>query len=75
MLGHSIHLTKQRLDPSAVNHFSSQLLNGAGEATGVEFHVEFALPCIEIEPSIGSFWVSNPQNFSSALVAAQRQPL
>jgi len=60
MLSDSIRLAKKGLDPSAVDHFSSQLLNGAGEATGMEFSVEFVLPRLEIEPSICSFWVSHP---------------
>ena len=60
MLGHGIRLAKKCLDPSAVDHFSSQLFNSAGEATIVEFHVEFVLPCLETEPIISSLWVSNP---------------
>ena len=44
MPGDSIRLTKQRLDPGPVNHFTGQLLNGIGKATGVEFQVESLLP-------------------------------
>ena len=60
MLGESIRLAKKRLDLSAVAHFFSQLVNGAGEATVVEFHVQFVLPCLVIEPIIGGLWVSYP---------------
>ena len=60
MLGDSIRLAKKRFDPSAVDHFFRQLLNGAGEATGLEFHLQFFLPCLVIEPIIGSLWVSYP---------------
>ena len=58
MLGDSIRLTKKRFDPSAVDHFFSQLLNGVGEATGVKFQVESFLPCPVTESVIGAFWVS-----------------
>ena len=67
MLGDSICLTKKRLDPSAINHFSGQRLNSVGETTGCEFLFEFVLPCPEIKPLIGSFWVSYPENFGRAL--------
>jgi len=67
MLGDNICFTEERLDPSAINHFSSQRLNGGGETAGFEFHFEFVLPCPEIEPVVGSFWVSYPENFGSAL--------
>ena len=60
MLGDGIRLTKKRLDLSAVDHFFSQLMNGAGEATVAEFHVQFVLPCLVIKPIIGSLRVSYP---------------
>lgn len=71
MLGDSICFTKERLDPSVVNHFSSQCLNCGGETTVLKFHFEFGFPCLELEPVIGRFWVSHPQNFGSALRTAQ----
>ena len=40
MCGNSIRLANKRHDPSAVDQFSTQLLNGIGEATGVKFEVE-----------------------------------
>ena len=75
MLGDSIYLAKERLDLSTVDHFTSQLLNGVGEATGAKFQFESVLPCLETQSVIGGFWVTYPQKFGSALVAAQRQLL
>ena len=60
MFGDSIRLAKECLDPSVVDHFSSQLTNGVREATGVKFQVESVLPCLETELFIGGFWVSDP---------------
>jgi hypothetical protein len=67
MLEDDICFAKQRLDPSAVNHFSGQLLDGLGETTILQFRFEFAPPCREVEPGMGSSWVSNTENFGSAL--------
>ena len=60
MLGDSVCLTMKRLDPSPVDHFTSQLLNGVGKATGVKSQAESLLPFLEIESVIGGFWVSYP---------------
>jgi hypothetical protein len=67
MLNGGICLANQRLDPSAVNHFSGQFLDGLGETTILQFRFEFAPPCQEVEPGIGSSWVSYTENFGSAL--------
>ena len=56
----SICLAKKCLDPSAVNHFSIQLLDSAGETAALEFVFELALPRLKFEPGIGGFWVSYP---------------
>ena len=60
MLGDNIRLAKERLDLSAVYHFSSELLNGVGEATGVEFQLDSVLPSLGTKPVICRFWVSYP---------------
>ena len=67
ILGDSTCFIEERLDPSAVNHLSSQCLNGGGETTGLEFHFKFGLPRPEIKPVIDSFWISYPENLGSAL--------
>ena len=54
------HLTKKRVDPGAVDHFFGQLLCGRGETTVPEFRLEFVLPYLDVEPIIGSSWVSHP---------------
>ena len=60
MFSDGISLTKKCLDPSVVDHFSSQLMNGVGEATGVKFQIDSILPCLETEVVIGGFRVSYP---------------
>ena len=60
MLGDSIRLAQKRLDPSTVDHFTSQLLNGAGEATGAKCCVESVLPHLETKSVIDAFWVLYP---------------
>ena len=60
MLSESICLAKKCLDPSAVNHFSIQLLDSAGETAVLEFRFELALPRPIIVPGIDDFWVSYP---------------
>ena len=60
MLGDSIRLAQKRLDPSTVDHFSGQHLNGAGEATGMKFQLESVPPCLETESVVDGFRVSYP---------------
>ena len=57
MLGDNVRLAKKCLDPSAVAHFPSQLLNSLGEATSAKLLVKYLLPCLETEPVIDSLWL------------------
>lgn len=75
MLGDSICFTKEGLDPSVVNHFSSQCPNGGGETTVFKFHFEFGFPCLELESVIGRSWISHPQDFGSALESCSERSL
>ena len=68
-----ICLSKERADSTVFDHFFGQLLDGPGKTTGMEFLLEFVLPCLDGEPVISRFWVSQPENFGGALEGCSAQ--